>query len=243
MLGPIKNQDPRINSVDELCKSFSAIPFKNKTMPESDLTAQLRKLETYQNEPSGFDSLNSYQSAAWTLASPPNFLSENFFAQMSSPSSMIARREGSLLEHTMGLCSMLLAAGENAYVAIGNVKKRCYIWVIIVKTTAEEDQKLKQKKLLPYMEEDDYDVNTDALYIYKSFESQESFNVKDFDRFDRTKSIREVNNGLTIVHCDAASGKCFQHSLKKTCPFDRISTLFNHRNIWYNTQHTDLISQ
>jgi hypothetical protein len=138
---------------------------------------------------------------------------------------------------------MLLAAGENAYVAIGNVKKRSYIWVIIVKTKAEADQKLKQKILLPYIENDDNELNTAAAYIYESLESRESFNVKDFERFERTKNIREVNNGLAVIHCDAASGKCFQYVPKKPCPFDRISTLFNHRNIWYNTQHTDLISQ
>lgn len=242
VLGPIKNHDPRIYSVDELCKSLSTIPFKNKVTPESELTGQLRTFKA-SRALEGFDSLTSNQSAAWSLAaSPPDFLSENFFAQMSSPSSMIARREGSLLEHAIGLCSMLLGKEENAYVAIGNVRKRCYIWVIIVMAKVEADQ-LEKKNRMAYTEQDEYDMNQDAKYTYGSPESTESFNVNDFERFSKTESIRGLNSGLVIFHYDTATGKRFQYVPGKKFPFDRISTIFNHRNIWYNIQHTDLISQ
>lgn len=96
---------------------------------------------------------------------------------------------------------------------------------------------------MAFTEEDEYETHHDAKYTYRSLYTQESFNVKDFERFSITESIRAVNNGLVILHYDTASGKCFKDAPGKKFPFDRISTLFNHRNIWYNIQHTDLISQ
>jgi hypothetical protein len=172
-----------------LCASLSNIPFKKKTVPLSDYTCSLRELQNVR-ESVGFDSLPSNQVAAWTIAaSPPDFLSENFFAQISSPSCMISRREGSILEHAMALCSLLLGKGENAYVAIGNVKKRCYVWVIVFKSRQEMNG-LMRKNRMADTEEEEIEVLQNGTYIYGSLDSSESFNVQDFERFSKTETIK-----------------------------------------------------
>lgn len=225
--------------MDDLCKSLSTIPFKSKIVPVSDLTSQLRAAHVTRDIPTGFDSLASNQVAAWCLAaSPPDFLSENFFPQMSSPSCMIARREGTLLEHAIAFCSILLGMEENAYVAIGNVKKRCYIWVIILKPKVESSQLTQE-----HISSEKFEMDQNSTYTYGSSESRQSFRVEDFTIFSKTESIRKFNDSTVVLHYDIATGNHFQYVPEKKFPFDRISTLFNNRNIWYNIQHTDLIPQ
>ena len=245
-LGPIEIHDPRINSVNDLCASFSAIPFTNKKVPVSRLTKQLWALQiaTDHESSNGFDSLQSNQVAAWTVAAnPPDFLSENFFAQISSPSCMLSRREGSLMEHAMAFCSMLIGRNENAYIAIGNVKKRCYIWVVVFKLKTEHNHTVQKQRKICSEDEDNIVGEQSAIYTYGPANSRETFAAEDFELFSKIKEVRQINGDLDVLHFDTATGCSFQAERSPKFPFDRISTLFNNKNIWFNVQQTDLISQ
>jgi hypothetical protein len=73
-----------------------------------------------------FDTLpgQSHRLAAYKTQLPPgSFATDTFFNQVSSPSAVIARRRGSVLEHAILLCSLFCGKGIDAYVAIGEGTK------------------------------------------------------------------------------------------------------------------------
>jgi hypothetical protein len=100
-LRPIKNQDPRIATPNELCRAISCIPFKSYNPPVSEVTKHLNFLFQNSKSPMAFDSLPSSSISSIKLkSSPAEVLTENFqyfiifiicSVQFSSPSSMIAR--------------------------------------------------------------------------------------------------------------------------------------------------------
>ena len=53
-----------------------------------------------------------------------------------------------------------------------------------------------------------------------------------------------MRKGLTTQqNFDLFVGTSFTPKAGSKFPFDRISTVFNHKNIWFNVQYSDLIQQ
>ncbi|KAJ1554910.1 hypothetical protein HK405_003744, partial [Cladochytrium tenue] len=63
---------------------------------------------------------------------PPRGAAETLGAPVAQPASVLLRRGGSLLEHALLLCDLLLGLGLQAYVAIGKVMQRPYAWVVTI---------------------------------------------------------------------------------------------------------------
>ena len=213
LLRPMQTKDPRTETHLQICAAVSTIPFKTRDVPPSEVTKHLNFIHQRRENSLGFDALSSSYVAAWKVkANPPDLISENFHTQFSSPSAMLARREGSLMEHAMLLCSLLLGIGANAYVAIGNIKRRCYIWVIVIYSKREQDKVIKRSHFAD-TGSDESKISQFDQYTQGSNTGKQTFHRQQFERFKLVNDIKTKNNDFIITHYDAASGIDF-HVMK-----------------------------
>jgi hypothetical protein len=212
LVRPIETQDPRLEAFEDYASAISTIPYNVRDVPKSDLTKYLQFTYQYQKTGSGFDSLPSSFIATWKLrANPSEFLSENFHAQIASPSTMITRREGTLMEHAVALCSMLVGRGANAFVAIGTIKRRCYIWVIEISPNTDEDTPMEKRGRTADTGEDMHDIQHYDTFIYTTIvdgeEDSDVFRKGEFEKREQVKDVVEKNKSFVVTHYDLVTGE------------------------------------
>lgn len=209
LLRPLVLQDPRIESQADLCMAISSIPFKNRELTVSEKTKHLLFVHQYEQR-EGFDSSPSSYVASWKVkANPAEMISESFYAQFASPSAMISRREGTLMEHAMAFCSMLLGIGVNAYVAIGRIKKRRYIWVIVIHVKKIDEQEKRKTRYADTDEDVAVDLSQLDFVSYESAGKKYVFKKKRFALLSLVDEVNAKNSKLVVTHYDIATGKAF----------------------------------
>lgn len=220
---PLKIQDPRIENHIQLCEAVASIPFKSHDVPTSEVTKHLNFVHRHRQLNHGFDALPSSFVAAWKVkANPAELVSENFHVQFSSPSTMMGRREGTLMEHAMALCSMLLGLGANAYVAIGNIRKRTFIWVVVIYPKTEQDKVVKRSRYADTGDDEDQVLSDFDFYTYKGTRYNETFYKQDFERLDLVNEVKAKNDELIISHYDVVSGMVLLVTLSSRKYFQKI---------------------
>lgn len=125
----MRSNDRRLQNCSDISKAVASIPYiLPKAMPSvisSQLSAKQERTPTDNSDGTfkkyGFDNAISNSCVrAWDIDFiPTNCCSVNFFAQISSPQSVILRKRASLIEKAVMLCNLIIGLGQEAYVAIG----------------------------------------------------------------------------------------------------------------------------
>lgn len=231
---PIVMHDERFQSARDAALAVSRIPFQMDVSIMTEVTKQTMSqlLEVCEEERlEAVDEMFGNDAVSgWILgAQPANYATENFFAQVSSPQTMIMRRKGSLLEHASLLCGLFLGMGFQSYVAIGKVKRRPYVWVVTIseKTTLNSVD----------MEFDDF---VPCKLTFPTDGDPVEFTRSNFKWIREARNIQKENTKHRIVHWDPLTGMNFLSPKQSGFYFERIETLFNHQNIYFNVQRSDL---
>jgi hypothetical protein len=92
-------------------------------------------------------------------------------------------------------------------------------------------------------EDPDYDDFSPCSisYYHSEVEPPVVYNRSEFKQLQEAKRRQEVNRKIKIVHWDPISGANFDSAQQKGFPFERIETLFDHQNIYFNVQKTDFV--
>ncbi|KAJ3411147.1 hypothetical protein HDV05_002661 [Chytridiales sp. JEL 0842] len=123
LVRPIIMHDQRISSPKEAAIAVANIPYHHGIVHVSDTTKRLISQHLSAAEEDSVASNGTSDSlsvAGWPLMHSPFMeATENFYAQVSSPQTMLIKRKGTLMEHAVLLCGLLLGMGVQAYIAIG----------------------------------------------------------------------------------------------------------------------------
>lgn len=172
-----------------------------------------------------------------TEGSIGTYATETFMTQVATPSSVLIRRRGTLIEHALLLCSFFRGLHVNAYVAIGEVKSRPYVWVVTIMPRnmlhnhlSPEHPMITSKPIK--------DPPTTIEFVEEK--TTHVFNLKDFLKHEAVQSEINFKNNFSVLHWDPLSGACFDSRQSSKVPFDILNTLFNEKNIWFNVQYTPI---
>ncbi|KAJ3325057.1 hypothetical protein HDU76_013262 [Blyttiomyces sp. JEL0837] len=239
---PIIMHDHRVSTPREAAIAVSCVPYQLGATSRSDISEKMisqhlaaseemviRKLEASQ--------LDGGAVAGWHLRFAPQiYATENFFAQVSSPQTMLMRRRGSLFEHALLLCGLLLGMGLQSYVAIGKVKRRPYIWVITITPAKKQD-------LQDDLEFDDFTPCSISYYSPEDDSLPITYDRTQFKLIDEAIAIQDANRKYKVTHWDPLTGWNWASTRESGFPYERLETLFNHQNVYYNVQKSDLIKR
>ncbi|KAI9204569.1 uncharacterized protein BJ171DRAFT_504703 [Polychytrium aggregatum] len=215
-------------------RAVAAIPYESRRVPSSPVSQSYQSLlsiaETEnldRSEPPPWNSI-----AGWrTQLNAPAMACLNIHERINSPSTMIIRKRGNLMEHAVLLCGLLIGMGKNAFVALGKAKKRPYAYVVTIDPAPRED----------------WVARNDSLRGTIRYKINENESVT----FDRSKlhyraaasEIRSANMDLDIRFYDPITGHIHTDVTAKDFGMQRIETLFNHENIYFNIQQSDLVAR
>ncbi|KAI8915769.1 hypothetical protein EDD86DRAFT_3982 [Gorgonomyces haynaldii] len=134
-----------------------------------------------------------------------SYVSETFYEPIGSPATMIGRRYGSLQEHAILLCSLFKGLGVKAYVTVGEIKRRRYIWVTTI-TEREKATELIGLDVSPAKENE--------LYQQTQFYDDHGGEPVTFDGFgfkkkDTVQSNAQFRRVYDVLQWDPISGNCF----------------------------------
>ena len=126
LIRPIVIYNPEIQTAKDAAIAVSRIPYDFNIVARSEKTLALMKqhLSSIDEEKAiKWDANTGIQISKCLLRNSPHLLAtDNYFAQVASPQTMILKKCGSLLEHAILLCGLLLGKGINSFVALGTSK-------------------------------------------------------------------------------------------------------------------------
>ncbi|KAI9309973.1 hypothetical protein DFJ73DRAFT_968909 [Zopfochytrium polystomum] len=235
---PIVMHDPRVASPKSAALAVAQIPFRSDPIAPTGATRDARDgcasgcgVRAVEAGLAGaVVDLPICAVGGWERsASLHSRATECFFGMMNCPQTMIMRRSGSLMEHAILLCGLLLGLGLQAYVAVGKVKRRPYVWVVTItpKTSTHATEAV-----------DDFAPCTISYFASDNDPPVVFFRSK-FKHFEEARAIQDVNNRYRIIHWDPLTGSCFNSPRQPGYFFERIETLFNHQNLFFNIQRSD----
>ncbi|KAJ3222617.1 hypothetical protein HK099_002087 [Clydaea vesicula] len=213
------------SNLAELATAVSNIPLWHKILPFSPETTRLSKfseqnLDEDEEENKFFwSNLNLGVNKLKTVAA--NYCTHNFYSKVDSPS----------------------RAGANAYVAIGKLKTRPYVWVVTI-----EDNTFSADTLTPLLQK-----NMNIRYPNLTVGNGNSLDTSsiggtplslpraNFFSFDNSATAVKDNCNRKVFHWDPTSGACYSNPEENDFAFERIETLFNNENLFFNIQKSDLL--
>ncbi|KAI8920524.1 hypothetical protein BC831DRAFT_478987 [Entophlyctis helioformis] len=226
-------------------------------------------------------------SAWYYKGNPAAYATETFFGQVASPSSMLLVRAGSVLEHACLLCSLFLGRHMNAFVAIGEVKRRPYVWVVTISPRANAKPPpstngnnnnsnngntnagslnssynaglYASQRHVPSIQDDNRESESSTEELANAKDQKPvlariKYAIEELDEpfvFERYKFVKlgpvmaseKFKESHQVLHWDPLTGVSFEVGRDTKFPFDRLDTLFNHQNIFFNVQSTNLSTQ
>ncbi|KAJ3089809.1 hypothetical protein HDU96_003632, partial [Phlyctochytrium bullatum] len=238
---PITMHDDGIVTPQQAAIAVSRIPYHLPSVPRSELSRKLASAKLSADEEEqlgiagnasggGVNGLSSDLSdgcglAGWALRYSSHLLAtENFYAQICSPQTMLLSRRGSLIEHAILLCGLFLGMGYQAYVAIGK---------ITINRVEDPDE---QDAL------DEFSTPSTIEFEPTGGGKPITFRRGDFKKIKEAMEAKESNQRFRVVHWDAITGMTFDDPSTKGFFFERLETLFNHQNIFFNVQNSDLLN-
>nr|KAJ3418284.1 hypothetical protein HK105_000098 [Polyrhizophydium stewartii] len=272
LLRPIKLLDSRLATPSDIAAAVACIPFKPQIVTPSERTRRIqeqdhrtRSIHNQQMSASGTvsnaagssaigggmigtarsagDGSELHASESMTLSAwyfkgnPAAFATETFFGQVASPSSMLLARAGSLLEHACFLCSAFLGRQMNAFVAVGEVKRRPYVWVVTIASRSELSDSLadamrKERQII-----------SKVKYYIDELETTVTFERQKFLKLQAITAAQQFKEKHLVLHWDPLTGVSFEIGRDSKFPFDRLDTLFNSHNVYFNVQSTNMSTQ
>ncbi|ORY49523.1 hypothetical protein BCR33DRAFT_847478 [Rhizoclosmatium globosum] len=230
----IPDSNTAISTPQDAAKHVARIAYRTAIVARSKMTNLLisKCLSDAQEEAlARADRIMENQSAAgwraqygWCLSA-----TQNLFAQVSSPQTVLLQKQGTLMELSMLLCGLLLGLGIPSYVAIGHVKRRPYVWVVSI---------LQSESASAVVDEMDDFAACQIVYT-NVVGNPLAYNRTDFRQMAEAAKRQNGNKEVQIVHWDAATGTNYTKSSQANFPFDKIETLFDNTNIFYNIQKSD----
>ncbi|KAJ3108067.1 hypothetical protein HDU97_002302 [Phlyctochytrium planicorne] len=234
---PISMHDEYIITPQDAAVAVARIPYQLPTVPRSEHSRRLLSLHLSSAEEEKItdgELSDSIAVAGWPLKNAPHGIAtENFYAQISSPQTMLLSKRGSLIEHAILLCNLLLGMGFQSYVAIGKVKRRPYVWVVTINNVTDRDESQPLDDFAPC--NITYEAGGDNTSVV--------FQRRNFKKIKEAMDAQEANKKYKVVHWDPLTGMAFDHPSRKGFLFDRLETLFNHQNVFYNVQNSDLLNR
>ncbi|KAI8616421.1 hypothetical protein BC830DRAFT_201968 [Chytriomyces sp. MP71] len=162
---------------------------------------------------------------SWTVAA-----TYNLYAQVSTPHTMIIQRRGTLLEHAVFLCNLLLGIGIPSFVALGKVKQRPYAWVV---TIIHPEQDL-------FSEREDVDMFRSCTISYSNVDGEQiGYQRSQFRQAVAAARAQEGNRTVQVIHWDPVTGMNFSKPSQLGFNFERVEVVFDASNIFYNVQKSD----
>ncbi|KAJ3187590.1 hypothetical protein HK101_009343 [Irineochytrium annulatum] len=194
---PVTMHDTRLFTPQDAAMAVSRIPYIIPIVPRSTATKRLMALHMSAAEEKVVDNslmTDSTAIAGWMLCQNPHSVAtENFYGQISSPQTMLLSRRGSLIEHSLLLCGLLLGMGFKAYVAIGKVKRRPYVWVVTINPITVREDTGNFDEFAPCK----------ISYYYSDENPSVEFQRSEFANLRDAIKAQEANKRFKVVHWDA----------------------------------------
>jgi hypothetical protein len=113
-----------VSSPKDAALAVSRIPYQLGILAPSETTTRLIDQNLSNFDENVLKRANKsddfHHVAGWhTRHSSTNYATENFYAPIASPQTMLLLRSGSLIEHAILLCGLFLGMGYQSYIAIG----------------------------------------------------------------------------------------------------------------------------
>jgi hypothetical protein len=220
-------ENNRLKTLDEIAEAVAYIPYEPPIVaPQFGNQAFLLN----QNE---------HLLASWKTKGkcPGGFATETFMKQVASPSTMLVRRRGSLIEHAIFLCSLFRGKNVNAFVALGEVKHRPYAWVLTIIHRSDLESYFGSNSGLI---EEQWNKRNRALDLdsieYKEDSETVLFRKQEFLKSKQVKEEAEFVKDHVVIHWDPLTGNWFTADEDGKVPFDVLTTIFNEKNQYFNVQ-------
>ncbi|KNE70630.1 hypothetical protein AMAG_15386 [Allomyces macrogynus ATCC 38327] len=209
----------------DLARFVAQIPFYAPWTPFSETThRQLAKLSA--------KVANLLHHSTQPLANgygEPVICAESRSSQIATPASMVARGFGSLMEHAILLCSLFLGHGSDAFVAVGTHHGMHRVWVVTVDRMAADD--------------DHHRGLDDAAPLSRRSGSTQGLDVEGFTGRSALAHVTRQNARLKVQHWNLVAGTAWSSYTQSGFAFERVTTVFNHQNVWFNVQRSDLLAR
>ncbi|ORY66769.1 hypothetical protein LY90DRAFT_667933 [Neocallimastix californiae] len=209
---------------EEIARFVSLIPSSTDILPISDESRNILSSfsainisKLYYYIPNESSAIQFYS----TSITPYN--TDSFFRQFNSPNTILFKKRASLFEHCMILCDLFLGIGLDAYVAIGKLKHRQYMWVIVIDNSGGTSQSEVKLKLF---------LKNNKLY-----------NVTKFANYNNLLEEYKYRCKVKVTHWNAMTGQSFVDGDENKFQCKNIVSLFNHKNIFFNIQRSENFSR
>lgn len=206
-----------MKSLGDIAIAVAQIPFKTWVIPSSGSL----KIENNNDEEAHLYSRGHSGHSGGAGAGNPGNMTNSFHAPITSTSSMILNRRGTLMEHAILLCGLFLGRGVNAYVAVGWAKSRPFVWVVTIDHTSytlsnreEKEEHILEFTQLKYQYESDYD-------FYEGAGRALSLDQEKFASRSSMKKAKKDRSMIKVIHWDVMSGSCFSRSDDKETMIQR----------------------
>ncbi|KAJ3369566.1 hypothetical protein HDU91_007073 [Kappamyces sp. JEL0680] len=225
---PIDDLGNGLERLDDIAKAVANIPYE-----QTRLAPQWGTQAIISDQSDAPDYL-----AKWlTFGKPGSAATETFVGQIGSPSSTLIKRKGNLIEHALLLCSFFRGQHINAYVAIGQAKKRPFTWVVTVIPRSQLHNflnaghpALSAQSLAALPDEVEHqDTNGDYTFVQTNFL--------------KCQTVRQemaFKKKYSVIHWSVLSGHSYEMLDHQNVPFDVLSTIFNEKNMWFNVQPAEV---
>ncbi|KAI8846663.1 hypothetical protein BC829DRAFT_261294 [Chytridium lagenaria] len=201
---PITMHDECIVTPQQAAVAVARIPYQLPVVPHTEASRRLISLHVSAEEEERIgegEITDSAATAGWPLRYAPHGLAtENLFAQIAAPQTMLLARRGSLMEHAILLCGLMLGMGFQSYVAIGKVKRRPYVWVVTVNPVFDRDVSQPVDEFVPCNITFESTNNAHPPIVFRRTE---------FKKIKEAMEAQEVNKKFKIVHWDPLTGLPF----------------------------------
>ncbi|KAJ3267309.1 hypothetical protein HDU77_000022 [Chytriomyces hyalinus] len=214
------------------------IPYYPSMVGRSRETDQLISLNLSDKEEESLvlsdQSVEAQTLAGWHAQYPWGLAAtHNFYGHVASPQTMLLQRRGTLLEHAILLCNLLLGMGLPSYVAIGRVKQRPYTWVV---TLLKPDHALFTEK----QQIDEFEPSVISFANNPDGPPVEYARLQ-FRQIQDSSQRQSKNKSIQSIHWDPVTGANYSNNESQAFQFESVHVLFNDKNIHYNIQKSDNI--
>jgi hypothetical protein len=183
------------DKLEEISSAVSSLPFEQPiVVPQWSTQEFIQTNENVQKNP-----LASFK----LRVSPGGYATETFISQVSSPSTILVRRSGSLIEHAILLCSLFLGKDVQAFVAIGESNNRPYAWVITIIPNDKLDIVSTNTSSNP-----NQTINTSMFFqnVKYNDDNDHQFVNNEFLKYEQVERNLIFYNNYTVLHWDPISG-------------------------------------
>jgi len=214
----------KYDTKEKIARFVSLIPSSTDMLPISDESRKILSSfsainisKLYYYIPNESSSIQFYS----TSITPYN--TDSFFRQFNSPNTVLFKRRGSLFEHCMILCDLFLGIGCDAYIAVGKLKYRPYMWVIVMENSEGNNKSESKLKLF--------------------LKNNKSFDVTKFANYNKLLEEYKYKCKIKITHWNAMTGQSYIDDQDNKFQCENIEVLFNHKNIFFNIQRSENFSR